>query len=218
MDYKDAKAVLEICEKMGFEDWQVRHGSCDCLWECGHKNNGPQCYKEIGECEHITQKEPADITGLFTIDCDEFMGLSNEMADYLAIAHKALPHWVQEAERLQKCYDVTNQSWQELRAENERLREENEKLKSLQPKLSPTQKFALELAEKHEGLKRYEKSIYWIGADVDPESAKTKQGLYAYGYPYGIDCVGTHSVNALFRAGKLIKEGKDLALLAGLEG
>jgi len=35
-----------------------------------------------------------------------------------------------KSERLQKCYDVTNQSWKELKSEVDRLRVENNKLKA----------------------------------------------------------------------------------------
>jgi hypothetical protein len=69
--------------------------------------------------------------------------------------------------------------------------------------LSPTQKYALDLANKHNGLKRLNKTIYWIGADID-QSKSEKRGKDPYPKE---EWVGTHSVNSLIRAGLLRMEG-----------
>lgn len=78
---------------------------------------------------------------------------------------------------------------------------------SQQPKLSPTQEYALDLAKKHGGLKRYKKSSYWIGTDID--ESQIKQNTHSV-YPSNVENVGTHSINALIRLGKLAKINKDL--------
>jgi hypothetical protein len=70
-------------------------------------------------------------------------------------------------------------------------------------KLSPTQEFALGLARKHKGLKRFNGTIYWIGADIDDSSIKTAR--YS-GYPENTETVGSHSVKALTRMGLLTME------------
>lgn len=62
--------------------------------------------------------------------------------------------------------------------------------------LSPTQKYAMELAYRHNGLKRFNGSIYWIGADIDESTIKTSK--YP-DYPDNIETVGNHSVKALVR-------------------
>lgn len=82
--------ILAMCEK-ATADWKYQPGDCDCDWECGRKYGDPPCEKKIGECEHIKQTEPADVKGLFTIDCGDFMGLSNENAQYIAAACNAFP-------------------------------------------------------------------------------------------------------------------------------
>ena len=69
--------------------------------------------------------------------------------------------------------------------------------------LSPTQKYALDLANKHNGLKRLNKTIYWIGADIDQSKIKRS---WQSSYPEE-EWVGTHSVNSLIRAGLLRMEG-----------
>jgi len=65
-------------------------------------------------------------------------------------------------------------------------------------KLSKGQEKALALAKKHGGLKRYYKSQYWIGADIDIKTVNPDE----MGYP-NVEFTGTHTVNALEAAGKL---------------
>ena len=77
-------------------------------------------------------------------------------------------------------------------------------------KLSETQRLALELANKHNGLRRYKGSIYWIGADIDQNKVKSPR---LDNYPMDTPCVGTHSVKALERLGLLAIEGDTATLV-----
>ncbi len=92
--------ILAVCEKATEGPWEVEHGEWDCNWECGHKAGDPECHKEICECEHIKQYIPADVRPLFTVDCGDFMGLSDDNADFIALARTALPQLVEDYRKL----------------------------------------------------------------------------------------------------------------------
>ena len=92
--------ILAVCEKATEGPWEAEHGEWDCNWECGHKAGDPECHKEICECEHIKQYIPADVRPLFTVDCGDFMGLSDDNADFIALARTALPQLAEDYRKL----------------------------------------------------------------------------------------------------------------------
>ena len=97
---KQINEILAVCEKATPGPWEVEHGEWDCNWECGHKAGDPECHKEICECEHIKQYIPANVRPLFTVDCGDFMGLSDDNADFIALARTALPQLAEELIKL----------------------------------------------------------------------------------------------------------------------
>jgi hypothetical protein len=100
IDYKDPKAVLEVCCKATEGPWEIK--KTDEGIEC------PLCGGE-GEVDAVN----IDGDGWTTIIQSYGIGeMIKNNADFIALARTALPYWVEEAER--------------LRAENARLREEND--------------------------------------------------------------------------------------------
>ena len=103
---KDIDEILEMCSRATPGPWEAEHGEWDCNWECGHKAGDPECHKEICECEHIKQYIPADVRPLFTVDCGDFMGLSDDNADFIALARTALPQLAEEVIKLRAVAEV----------------------------------------------------------------------------------------------------------------
>lgn len=100
IDYKDPKAVLEVCGKATEGPWEIK--KTDEGIEC------PLCGGE-GEVDAVN----IDGDGWTTIIQSYGIGeMIKNNADFIALARTALPYWAKEAER--------------LRAENARLREEND--------------------------------------------------------------------------------------------
>lgn len=97
---KQINEILAVCGKATPGPWEAEHGEWDCNWECGHKAGDPECHKEICECEHIKQYIPADVRPLFTVDCGDFMGLSDDNADFIALARTALPQLAEDYRKL----------------------------------------------------------------------------------------------------------------------
>lgn len=102
----DPKEVLEVCKKAKPGPWDVSHGDWDCDWECGRKWNDPKCYNEIINCEHIKQRSAASLSNAFTVDCGDYMGLSDENADFISLARMALPEFAERIIKLEKEKEV----------------------------------------------------------------------------------------------------------------
>jgi hypothetical protein len=106
--------ILAVCEKATEGPWEAEHGEWDCNWECGHKAGDPECHKEICECEHIKQYIPADVRPLFTVDCGDFMGLSDDNADFIALARTALPQLAEDYRKLLAVAEAARVACEEL--------------------------------------------------------------------------------------------------------
>ncbi len=105
--------ILAVCEKATEGPWEVEHGEWDCNRECGHKAGDPECHKEICECEHIKQYIPADVRPLFTVDCGDFMGLSDDNADFIALARTVLPQLAEDYRKLLAVAEAAEKLLQE---------------------------------------------------------------------------------------------------------
>jgi hypothetical protein len=98
----DPKKVLEICKKATPGPWvpALSEGDCGVSPEqCPRKLL--YCDDDCPQCEHWEIYQGAWVEGPEYIDCGDYSYFTDDDARFVALAHEALPYWIERCRHLE---------------------------------------------------------------------------------------------------------------------